>query len=112
MVRHLNTLYKKCERVVKETVLLNILHSIYCVPHLIQPPHEKLFPFQRQFLSDHSIPSWLAVHKPLVEEVQLVEANLQYTYVCFVDGRESTVSICDLAQMRNMLLNRWTTDSI
>ena len=39
------------------------------------------------------------------------EANPQYAHVHFVDGRESTVSILDLAPMVNMSLNRWTTDS-
>ena len=34
---------------------------------------------------------------PLVDEVELVEANPQYAHVRFPDGRESTVSVKDLA---------------
>lgn len=36
-------------------------------------------------------------YDPLVEEVELLEANPQFAHVRFQDGKESTVSIRDLA---------------
>ena len=38
---------------------------------------------------------------PLVDEVNLLEANLQYAHVQFPDGREDTVSIKHLAPLGN-----------
>ena len=35
--------------------------------------------------------------EPLVDEVQLLEANPQYAFIRYANGRESTVSIKDLA---------------
>ena len=40
-----------------------------------------------------------------------MEANPQYAHVHFVDEKELTISIHDIATMENMWLNRWTTDS-
>ena len=36
-------------------------------------------------------------YDPLVDEVQLIEANSMYAYIRYPDGRESSVSIRDLA---------------
>ena len=36
-------------------------------------------------------------HDPLVDEVEIIEANPQYAYVRYLDGRESTVSTKQLA---------------
>ena len=80
-----------------ETVLSKVLQSIrYLLCTATNTtPHERPFSYQRQPLSGHSVPSWLAVQGPvllrhhastnkyetLVEEVQLVETNLQYAHV-------------------------------
>ena len=37
-------------------------------------------------------------NKPLVDKVELVEANPNFAHIRFPDGRESTVSVTDLAQ--------------
>ena len=34
-------------------------------------------------------------NQPLVDEIELMEANLNFTHICFPDGRESTVSVVD-----------------
>ena len=44
-------------------------------------------------------------YEPLVDEVELVEANSHYAHVKFPDGRETTVSTKQLAPTGN------TTDS-
>ena len=36
-------------------------------------------------------------YEPLVEEVELLDANPEYAHVKFARGRESTVSLQDLA---------------
>ena len=40
-------------------------------------------------------------YNPLVEEADLIEAELQYPHIKFPNGRESTVSIRDLAPLGN-----------
>ena len=37
------------------------------------------------------------MNDPLVDEVELLEANIQYAHVCFPGGRESTMSTKHLA---------------
>ena len=39
----------------------------------------------------------------MVDEVVLLEANPQYAHIRFTNGRESTVSVSDLAPARNLL---------
>ncbi|KFD64016.1 hypothetical protein M514_08656 [Trichuris suis] len=70
-----------------------------------------MFSFSRRSTMGTSLPTWLshpgpALLKkhvrsskmdPLVEEVELLEANPQYAYVRYPDGRESTVSLRHLA---------------
>ena len=108
-----------------ETVLPEALHSIRSLlcTATNATPHERLFAYQRRSPSGHSLPSWLATpgpvllrrhvrtnkYEPLVEEVQLVEANPQYAHVRFPDGRESTVSMHDLAPAGNTSLSKKTT---
>ena len=57
------------------------------------------------------IPSWLATpgpiilrrhvksskYEPLTDEVELIEANPQYAYIRFPDGKEDTVALKHLA---------------
>ena len=74
-------------------------------------PHEKMFTFKRKTVTGTSIPSWLSSpgpvllrkyvrqskFDPLVEEVDLLEANPQYAVIRSKNGRESTVSLKHLA---------------
>ena len=74
-----------------------------------------MFSYQRKSTSGVSVPSWLTTpgpvllkrqvrsskYEPLVDEVNLLEANPQYAHVRFPDGREDTVSIKHLASTGN-----------
>ena len=65
-------------------------------------PHKRFFIFQRRTSSENSMPSWLcnpgpilmkrnvrnSKHDPLVDEVELLEANPQYTHVRLPNGRD------------------------
>ena len=76
-----------------------------------ETPHERFFKFDRKTGQGHSLPSWLMApgpvqlrnfqrsskDDPIVEEVELLQANPQYAFIRFHDGRESTVSLRDLA---------------
>ena len=66
--------------------------------------------FQRRFILEISTSSWLCSsetvlvrrhvrnkYKPLVEEADLIHATSQYTHIRFKNGRESTVSLRDVA---------------
>lgn len=70
-----------------------------------------MFSYQRKSTNGVSIPTWLTTpgpvllkrhvrnskYDPMVDEVNLLEANPQYAHVRFPDGREDTVSIKHLA---------------
>ena len=76
-----------------------------------ETPHERFFTFNRKSGSGTSLPTWLlkpglvlmkknvrqSKYHPLVEEVELLECNPQYASIRYKDGRESTVSIKQLA---------------
>lgn len=96
-----------------ESVLTEVLHairSLLCVS-TNSTPHERLFTHQRRGSSGSSLPSWLcspgkvflkrhtrtSKYEPLVTEVDLLQANPQYATVKLADGRESTVSVENLA---------------
>ena len=89
-------------------VLQDALHSIgslLCTA-TNRTPHERLFSHQRRSISGTSVPTWLTTpglvllkrqlrkskFDPLVDEVELIEANPKYAHVRFPDGREDTVS--------------------
>ena len=110
-----------------ETVLPDVLHtmrSLLCTSTNCTP-HERLFNFTRNSSSGCSIPSWLATpgkvllkrqvrnskHDPLVDEVELVEANPHYAHVRTEDGRETTVSVKHLAPygQRDVIINETST---
>ena len=98
-------------------VLPDALHStcslLYTAPNAT--PHERLFNFQRLSANGSSMPSWLikprtvlrkrnvrrSKNEPLVDEVELAEANLHYVHVKFPDGRKTTVSTKQLAPTSN-----------
>ena len=96
-----------------EMVLPDALHSIRSLINTSTnaTPHERLFNYQRRSSSGTSVPSWLNAPGPvllkkhvrnskydsLVDEAELIEANPQYAHVRLGDGRETTVSLRDLA---------------
>lgn len=100
-----------------ETVLPDALHSIRSLlcTSTNATPHERFFNFPRTSTSGVTLPSWLTTpgsvllkrhvrpHKadPLVDEVQLLEANPNYAHVRYPDGRETTVSLRHLAPTGN-----------
>ncbi|KAL7633690.1 UNVERIFIED_CONTAM: hypothetical protein RMT77_015644 [Armadillidium vulgare] len=104
-----------------EQVLPQALHSIRSLltTSTNETPHERLFNYQRKSSNGYTIPTWLSspgpvlVRKqvrqskfdPLVEEAELLEVNPRYAFVRFSNGRESTVSLRDLAPCGNQNTN-------
>ena len=96
-----------------EVVLPDALHSIRSLicTSTNATPHERLFNYQRRSTCGQSVPSWLlspgpvlvkrhvrsSKYDPLVDEAELLEANPQYAHVRLNNGRETTVSLRDLA---------------
>ena len=97
-----------------ETVLPDALHSIRSLLSTATntTPHERMFKHSRRSMFGPSIPTWLtdanskvllrrhvraSKYEPLVDEVELLEANHQYAHIRYPDGRESTVSTRHLA---------------
>ncbi|CAK8698052.1 unnamed protein product [Clavelina lepadiformis] len=99
-----------------EQVLPGALHSIRSLlcTSTNATPHERFFAFNRRSENGTALPSWLvgpgkvflrrfvrsSKHEPLVDEVDLVNTNPTYARVRYQDGRESTVSLKDLAPCR------------
>ena len=97
-----------------ESVLNQSLHSIRSLlcTATNETPHERMFSFSRRSSHGNSLPTWLtspgpvylrryvrsSKYDPLVDEVELVHDNPTYAQVKFADGRESTVSVKDLAR--------------
>ncbi len=96
-----------------QEVLPDVLHSIRSLlcTATNETPHERLFGFSRRSSSGHSIPTWLVTPgpvllkrhvrqsktEPLVEKVELLQANPHYAHVRYLDGRETTVATKHLA---------------
>lgn len=96
-----------------EMILPDVLHSIRSLLSTAtnSTPHERFFNFQRRSSHGTSLPTWLqsagpvllrryvrtSKNDPIVDQVELKEANPTYARVKYMDGRESTVSIRDLA---------------
>jgi len=96
-----------------EDVLPDALHSIRSLlcTATNATPHERFFNFQRRSCHGTSLPTWLqspgpvllrrfvrvSKNDPLVDQVELKEANPTYAHIRYMDGRESTVSLRDLA---------------
>uniref|UniRef100_A0A8C4WWX2 Integrase catalytic domain-containing protein n=1 Tax=Eptatretus burgeri TaxID=7764 RepID=A0A8C4WWX2_EPTBU len=96
-----------------EAVLADALHSVRSLlsTSTNATPHERLFSYQCRSTSGHSIPTWLASpgtvlmkrqvrqskYDPLVDEVELIDANPEYAHVTLSDGWETTVSLRRLA---------------
>lgn len=96
-----------------QEVLLDSLHSIrslLCTATNCSP-HERMFNHPRRSSNGASMPSWLSVsgpvylkkhvrrnkYEPLVEEVELLEANTDYAHIRLANGNETTVSTRHLA---------------
>ncbi|XP_047137392.1 uncharacterized protein LOC124813900 [Hydra vulgaris] len=95
-----------------EIVLSDALHSLRSLLSTATncTPHERLFSFPRRSSSGTSLPSWLTPgpiflrrfvrtnkNDNLVDKVELVDVNPTYANIRYPDGRESTVSLQDLA---------------
>ena len=102
----------KQESVISEA--LNAIRTLLCTS-TNATPHERFFLFQQRSSTGTSLPSWLtqpgivllkhhvrrSKHDPLVSKVKLIEVNPQYTQIETAEGRQSTVSIRDLAPPGN-----------
>ena len=88
---------------------LHTVRSLLCTS-TNSTPHERFLGFTRRSMIGKSLPSWLVQpgpvllrrfvrnkSDPLVDEVELLEANPNFAKVRFPTGRESTVSVGDLA---------------
>ena len=96
-----------------ENVFPDAMHSIRSLISTAtnETPNKWLFRHQRKSVSGTAVPSWMAEpgpvlmrrhvrsskYKPLVDEVELVNANPYYAVVCTNEGRQMTVSTHDLA---------------
>ena len=72
-------------------------------------PYERFLNFHRRSMFGRSLPNWLlqpgpyvrrfvqTKNQPLVDVVELIEANHNFAIIKFPDGRESTISVTDLA---------------
>ena len=96
-----------------ELVLPDALHSIRSLlcTATKQTPHEHMFNYKRKSSFGTSVPTWLSAHglvylkrhvrsskyDPLVEEVNLVHTAPNYAVVRMPSGRETTVSLRNVA---------------
>lgn len=96
-----------------QIVLPDALHSIRSLLSTATnvTPHERLLNFARRSTTGGSVPTWLCTPgpillkrhvrhskvEPLVDQVELLQANPQYAHVRYPDGRETTVSLRHLA---------------
>ena len=104
---------KKLDTSQWELVLVDALHSVRSLLCTATncTPHERMFYHARKSTSGESLPSWItskgpvylkrhtrhSKHDPLVEEVEILDANPKYAHVQFLDGRATTVSLKHLA---------------
>ena len=88
---------------------LHSLRSLLCTT-TNSTPHERFFAFPRRSTNDSSLPNWLlepgpvllrnfvrSKSDPLCHEVELINANTKYALIRHGNGKESTVSVTDLA---------------
>ena len=110
-----------------EVVLPEALHavrSLLCTA-TNSTPHERFLGFERRSMFGRALPSWLIQpgpvllrrfvrnkNNPLVEEVELLEANQSFAHVRFPSGRESSVSTTDLAPSPRQNVIEGTTETI
>ena len=89
---------------------LHSIRSLLCTA-TNTTPHDRMFLHPRRSCQGSSLPPWLLApgkvllkrhvrnskFEPLVDEVDLLEANPEYAWVKLADGRETTVSLKHLA---------------
>ena len=96
-----------------EKVLPDVLHSLRSLTNTktMEAPHERMFKHLRKTATGCTIPSWLShpgpillkrhmrnnKYEPLVDKDQLIDANPQYAYIRYPDGRETIASLRHLA---------------
>ena len=97
-----------------ELVLMDALHSIRSLlcTETNTTPHERIFQYSRRSTTGHSLPTWLlspgpvylkrnvraSKYDPLLgNSVDLLDANPHYAHVRLRNGRETTVSLRQLA---------------
>ena len=98
---------KNCREAVLPEIL-RAVRSLLCTTNAT--PHKRFLGFNQRSMSGRALPSFLiqpgpilmrrfirSKSDPLVEEVELLDANRSFSHVCFANGRESTVSTGDLA---------------
>lgn len=104
-----------------EETLPDALHSIRSLlcTETNCTPHERMFNHLRRSSYGTSLPTWLkpstsvflkkfirhSKYDPLVEEVELLEANPEYALIRHQDGKESTVSLKHLAPRGDITLS-------
>ena len=102
-----------------ETVLYDALHAIRSLlcTETNCTPHERMFNFARRSTEGNSLPTWLLTpgpvfmkrnvraskFDPLVDEVELLSANPQYAFVRLKNGKETTVSLRQLAPIGDVV---------
>ena len=111
-----------------QDVVPEVLHStrsLLCTS-TNETPHERFFNFPRKASAGTSLPHWLLEPgpvylkkhvrerktDPLVETVELLQANPQYAYVRYQDGRETTVSLKHLAPAPRLESPTTSADSL
>ena len=98
-----------------EVVLPQVLHSIRSLLGTATntTPHERFLNFSKRSVLGISVPSWLnspgsvlirrhvrqSKYDPLVEEADLIHATPQYAHIRLKNGRETTVSLKDMAPL-------------
>ena len=96
-----------------EVVLPDALHSIRSLlsTSTNTTPHDRFFSYHRRSSCGTSMPSWLhspgpvllrrcvrtSTNAPPVDQLELRDVNPMYANVRYMDGRESTVSLRDVA---------------
>ena len=107
------------------TDALHSVRSLLCT-ETNATPHERMFQHSRRSTNGNSLPSWLlspgpvyykrhvrnSKYDPVVDEVELLEANPQYAQIRLPDGRESTVALRHLAPIGNDKLNDNSENSV
>jgi len=104
-----------------QVVLPDALHSVRSLLSTAMnvTPHERMFSFSRRSSTGHSIPCWLcepgtvllkrnvrhSKTEPLVDEVELLQANPNYADVRYPDGRVTTVSTRHLAPAGKVVIS-------
>ena len=95
---------------------LHSIRSLLCTATNVTP-HERMFNHPRRSFNGRSLPTWLtqpgpvlmknnvrqSKYEPIVQEVQLIEANPDYAFIRMPDGRESSVSIRQLAPIGDII---------